>query len=189
MLVSPVFKAMFRYPNGFKEGKKLHTTGLINVPLPDDNPDAFLLLVNIIHCLDTEVPLVINLQSLCDFAVLVDKYQMHDAVAIISSIWIDALMGESYFYGVNDDRVLIWLCIAWVFKLDISFRYFTRLLIVQVKKPLSTRLRDYGVDLPIPDKVVGTSFYRPQISLSTFNCYQNANLLRMQKQLIQVEKS
>ncbi|KAB8301315.1 hypothetical protein EYC80_003196 [Monilinia laxa] len=166
MLVSPVFKAMFRHKNGFKEGEELHAAGIVNVSLPDDNPDAFLMLVNIIHCLDAEIPLVINLQRLCDFAVLVDKYRMHGAVRILSSIWIEALMEESNAYKVGDDGVLLWLCIAWVFNLKKTFRCFTRLLIILGDKPLSTRLRDHGVDLPIPERVV------------------DADLIRMQKQLM-----
>ncbi|RAL60358.1 hypothetical protein DID88_000134 [Monilinia fructigena] len=189
MLVSPVFRAMFRHKNGFKDGEELHAAGIVNVPLPDDNPDAFLMLLNIIHCQDAKIPLAINLQSLCDLAVLVDKYRMHGAVRIVSNIWIDALMEQSNAYKVDDYGVLLWLCIAWVFNLKNSFRYFTRLLMVLGDKPLSTRLSDHSIDLPIPERVVGMFFYCPQLFLSDFNCYQDTSLFRMQKQLMQVEKS
>jgi hypothetical protein len=49
MLVSPVFKAMLQHSN-FKEGNELQTNGKVEVPLPDDDPDAFKILLDIIQC-------------------------------------------------------------------------------------------------------------------------------------------
>lgn len=48
MLASPVFKAMLQHSN-FKEGDELHSTGSVEVPLPDDDPDAFKILLDIIQ--------------------------------------------------------------------------------------------------------------------------------------------
>jgi hypothetical protein len=48
MLASPVFKAMLQHSN-FKEGEELHSTGKVSVPLPDDEPDAFKILLDIIQ--------------------------------------------------------------------------------------------------------------------------------------------
>ncbi|KAJ5041066.1 uncharacterized protein L3040_005621 [Drepanopeziza brunnea f. sp. 'multigermtubi'] len=53
-LVSPVFKAMFR--PGFKEGHELSTTGKLNLPLDDDDPTAWEVILNIIHCRLEYVP-------------------------------------------------------------------------------------------------------------------------------------
>jgi hypothetical protein len=48
MLASPVFKAMLQHSN-FKEGEELQTNGKVSVPLPDDDPDAFKILLDIIQ--------------------------------------------------------------------------------------------------------------------------------------------
>lgn len=48
MLASPVFKAMLQHSN-FKEGEELHSTGKVSIPLPDDDPDAFKILLDIIQ--------------------------------------------------------------------------------------------------------------------------------------------
>ncbi|QSZ33638.1 hypothetical protein DSL72_005206 [Monilinia vaccinii-corymbosi] len=86
MLASPVFKAMFQHR--FREGEELHQTGMVVVSLPEDNPDKFLMLVNIIHCRGADVPLKISPEDLCDLAILVDKYEMHSAVKFVSNVWV-----------------------------------------------------------------------------------------------------
>jgi hypothetical protein len=48
MLASPVFKAMLQYSN-FKEGEELHANGRAEVPMPDDDPVAFKILLDIIQ--------------------------------------------------------------------------------------------------------------------------------------------
>ncbi|KAF7863214.1 hypothetical protein EAF04_007296 [Stromatinia cepivora] len=154
MLASPAFKAMFQHTDGFKEGEELHTEGTVHVPLPDDNPDAFLILANIIHCRDAQIPQKLSLSALCDFAILVEKYCMQDAVTIVSFIWIKDLMGELHSWKVHEDAVLHWLCIAWVFNVDEAFFHITWLLALKNAQPPSIRLRDHDVDLPIPDTVI-----------------------------------
>jgi hypothetical protein len=55
MLASPVFKAMLQHSN-FKEGEELHSTGKVEVPLPDDDPDAFKILLDIIqYVINTDI--------------------------------------------------------------------------------------------------------------------------------------
>jgi hypothetical protein len=48
MLASPVFKAMLQHSN-FKEGQELHVNGKVEIPLPDDDPEAFKILLDIIQ--------------------------------------------------------------------------------------------------------------------------------------------
>ncbi|KAI9645549.1 hypothetical protein NHQ30_006291 [Ciborinia camelliae] len=154
MLASPVFKAMFQHSRGFKEGEELHSTGTVNIELPDDDPDAFLILANIVHCRDSQVPLAMALSDVCYFSILVDKYQMQDAVKIVSCVWIKALMNTPFTLKVDDDALLLWLCISWVFSMDEVFKHVTWLFILESKMPLSTRIRNYGFDLPIPERVI-----------------------------------
>jgi hypothetical protein len=48
IMVSPVFKAMLQRDN-FREGQQLGNTGSVEIPLPDDDSDAFLIILDIVH--------------------------------------------------------------------------------------------------------------------------------------------
>jgi hypothetical protein len=48
MVCSPVFRAMLQHGN-FKEGQALRSSDVAEVPLPDDDPDMFIILLNIVH--------------------------------------------------------------------------------------------------------------------------------------------
>ncbi|RAL60359.1 hypothetical protein DID88_000135 [Monilinia fructigena] len=79
VLVSPVFKAMLQWTN-FKDGYATKAHGKVEVPLPDDDPDAMRILVDIVH------------------SVLVDKYRLHEAVQIYSDMWISHAKKEVSFF-------------------------------------------------------------------------------------------
>ncbi|EKD13763.1 uncharacterized protein L3040_005621 [Drepanopeziza brunnea f. sp. 'multigermtubi'] len=112
-LVSPVFKAMFR--PGFKEGHELSTTGKLNLPLDDDDPTAWEVILNIIHCRLEYVPCRVGLVFMISMSVLADKYQMVAALRYHAKIWIDKgvkLIPTPY----DPNFVLPWMAIGWVFK-------------------------------------------------------------------------
>ena len=79
MLASPVFKAMLQRST-FKEGTKLSSAGKVEVPLPDDNPTAFIIVLDVIHGRNKRVPRKMDLEMLARISVIVDKYQMAEAV-------------------------------------------------------------------------------------------------------------
>jgi hypothetical protein len=89
-MVSPVFKAMLHRGN-FREGRELGNTGSVDVPLPDDNPDAFLIILDVLHGYHRKVPRDISLLMLTCISILVDKYQMVEAVEVFSNGWIEHL--------------------------------------------------------------------------------------------------
>jgi BTB/POZ domain len=86
-IVSPVFKAMLQRDN-FREGRELGNTGSVTVPLADDDPDAFIIILDVVHCRSRQVPREISLEMLTRISVLVDKYQMVEAVEMFSNDWI-----------------------------------------------------------------------------------------------------
>ena len=53
-LSSTVFRTSLR--SGFKEAVTLRTTGTVEIPLPDDHPAAFLILLNVVHGHTRQVP-------------------------------------------------------------------------------------------------------------------------------------
>jgi hypothetical protein len=59
----------------FKEGDALRSNGSVEIPFPEDNPDAFLILLKIIHGMTRQVPHDMDFEMMNEIAILVDKYQ------------------------------------------------------------------------------------------------------------------
>jgi hypothetical protein len=124
MLASPVFRAMFQCSN-FQEGDALRSSGKVKVPLPDDDPAALKILLDIVHGRVRQVPRQVNLQIMTDLSVLVDKYQMLEVVELYAEIWMSTLkMSVPMFFTAD---LLPWLSISWVFGLAEQFKQITRI--------------------------------------------------------------
>jgi hypothetical protein len=152
-LASPVFKAMLQHK--FIEGESLRKDGKVDVPLPDDEPMAFAILMKIVHAQNDTVPTEVDLPTLINIAILVDKYRLHACVSAFTSLWITLLKPLIPQSCLNKD-LLSWLCITWVFRKDVEFNMVTS---VAQKYHAGTSYRSvYGPaafdSLPIPAKVI-----------------------------------
>jgi len=110
-LASSVFKAMLA-PNHFQEGTTLALSGKAEISLPDDDSEAFVVLLNVIHARSKFIPSTVSLEQLTKIAVLVDKYRLHGAVSICTDLWVQRVeSSRSYLLDISQ-----WLCICWVFQ-------------------------------------------------------------------------
>jgi hypothetical protein len=87
MSASTVFKAMLR-AGAFQEGQTLNSTGRVSIPLPDDNPDAMKVLLDILHHRNRQVPKTVTLSLMTHLTILVDKYQMVEVLEAYQPIWL-----------------------------------------------------------------------------------------------------
>ncbi|WEW58714.1 hypothetical protein PRK78_004182 [Emydomyces testavorans] len=131
--------------------------GSVEIPLPDDDPDALLILLNIIHGHVRKVPLIVDLVTLTQLAILVDKYDIHEAVELFSNFWFENL--KSTIPEKYTDDIPAWICISWVFNRSIEFKKTTRLALRQGRHSIPS------ADLPIPSSVVQTINTRRQEAL------------------------
>jgi hypothetical protein len=146
MLASPVFKVMLQHHN-LKEGGDRK----VEVPLPDDDPPAFHILLDIIHYRTREVPRQVDLKTMTNLSVLVDRYQMLEVVESYVEWWIPELkklLPESF-----TPDLLPWISICWVFRLPAEFKHLTRV----AMRESNGDIGDLEPDLPIPDRVLGES--------------------------------
>ena len=111
MIASPVFKAMLQ-KGRFREGCDLES-GKAEVHL-DDDPAAFRILMNILHFNTRKVPRTVELQTMTNLAVLIDKYSVLEPVEVFVEHWITHLRGSMPTSLTND--LLSWICIGWVFR-------------------------------------------------------------------------
>jgi len=66
----------------------------VEVDLPDDDEALMVIVLNIIHGRNRLVPKEVGLELLTKLAVLVDKYQMVEAIEWCSDTWIDKIVAE-----------------------------------------------------------------------------------------------
>ncbi|RFU27529.1 hypothetical protein B7463_g8814, partial [Scytalidium lignicola] len=118
ILASTVFKAMLQ--DRFKEGRELRSKGFLELPLPDDDPATFSILLDIIHGRTRKVPRKVTFNELTVITILVDKYQLQEVVEPYSENWINRLRPKVLNY-FNDD-LTVWLSIFWVFGYDQQFK-------------------------------------------------------------------
>jgi len=146
VLASPVFKSALT--GGWKESAKIEGKHQINSQGWDTT--AFGIFLNAIHCQYRQVPRVLELEMLAKVAVIVDYYAAHQAMEILSSIWITELRWRLLTTTTCHNRTIaLWICISWVFGDSVAFESATKVAIHHGR----LRMTDFG--LPIPKRVIG----------------------------------
>lgn len=154
MLASPVFKAMLTH--SFKEGETLRATGKVKIPLPDDDPVVFTIILDIIHGRGRRVPRVVPLKLLALLSNAVDKYRLLESVAIFSDVWINEALEEMTVE--EPEELLLWLSISWVFRHAAKFMQVTELLVRESQGGdpfVEFKSENLRQSLPIPQTVLG----------------------------------
>jgi hypothetical protein len=157
-LASPVIKAMLSISSGWSEAKK-DGDGLYHIGAEDWDETALSIVLNVLHCQYRKVPETVTLEMLARIAVIVDYYQIHEAMVFASRTWLGALKVAKVPTELNRDLCL-WLTVAIVFTETEIFKSLTRTTILQSWKGM-----EFPVGLPIPSGVIGEYKYHDRICL------------------------
>ncbi|KAF5634262.1 hypothetical protein F52700_5984 [Fusarium sp. NRRL 52700] len=90
-LASPIFKTMVTGP--FAEGKA-DSSGFHLITASDWDPEAFKIVLTIMHGYNRDVPRSLNLEMLVKVAMIVNYYVCLESVELYTEIWLDALRSE-----------------------------------------------------------------------------------------------
>ncbi len=142
-LASPVFERLLK--GEFAESCRLKSTGTTEVRLPEDNLQALQILLNIIHSHSRKVPREVNIDTLTQMSILIDKYGLHEATAIYTDLWFDKLKGNIPDSLTN--QVMPWLCVSWVLRKPEAFKTITKIAVRESEGQLEGVA---GCVLPIP---------------------------------------
>ncbi|KEZ43248.1 hypothetical protein SAPIO_CDS4942 [Scedosporium apiospermum] len=94
MLACPRLKAMFT--GQWEEVTKIHSDGLQHWDLGDNlDPDAFVIVMNIIHGRNRSVPQKVDLEMLAKICVIIDDLECHEATELFSRVWLMAFGGKT----------------------------------------------------------------------------------------------
>ncbi|KAK7887300.1 hypothetical protein LTR67_009720 [Exophiala xenobiotica] len=131
------------FNGGFREAVELHSQEVnkVLVPLPDDNPDAMVILLNIVHGLSRHVPRKINETSFLDVVMLIDKYEFHEAAYVFTDIWFEALWKWTEnppppVGAPPRPRLFDWIYICWVLRKASEFTDLTKIAIMESRSGL-----------------------------------------------------
>jgi len=147
MLASSTFKRMLAQ-DGFAESIRNESDGLYHIAASDWDPEAFLIVLRIIHGRNKQVPRKVTLEMLAKIAVLEDYYDFGEALDVFTEVWVQSLPKTSIPTTYCRDLVL-WVWVAWVFDIEQPFTLATDTVIRESTESLQT------LDLPIPTIVSG----------------------------------
>ncbi|KAG4431287.1 hypothetical protein IFR05_013231 [Cadophora sp. M221] len=154
ILASPTFRTSLG-SDTYPEGRTLQNEGSLAIPLPDEDPDAMIILLNIIHGLSSKVPRQVDLNMLSKIAVTVNHRHIHEAVGIWSDTWIGNLKRvEGLPRSYTPDTLLPWLFISWVFRKHEDFRKMAQILEQESDSILETEVDAVYIGPYIPASII-----------------------------------
>lgn len=154
-LSSAVFKAMLR-PNVYNEGTTLSHVGKVDIPLPEDDTEIMTTLVLLIHGRHQHPDFhpLLTIDCLGQAAILVDKYQMHEATNFITAEWARSYFRQNPILSHRLSELPFLFCITWVFNMEEDFRQVTRQMQYKTVGSIIDSVASFPVDLPIPHSVI-----------------------------------
>ncbi|GFF41309.1 hypothetical protein IFM58399_06219 [Aspergillus lentulus] len=130
------------------EGEELQKIGSVAMLLPNTDPEAFSILLDLMHCRTQEVPTVVTFDELVELAVQVNYFKCHGALGLYPARWIEHLKAKRP--NAYCDEIIKWIFVSGVFNDCELYASVTCLAIRQSKDIINT------LDLPIPLSVTGT---------------------------------
>lgn len=144
---SRYFEAMLTN-NAWMEKERLQTEGSIRLSVDDDwDPDALLIVMNIVHGNNGAVVRSVSLETLAKIAVIVDFYGCHESMEVFVEIWIQDLEGP--LSKAYDRDLLLKMCVSSVFQKRSTLESLGRVAAFHIRGPIRT------LGLPISSFIIG----------------------------------
>ncbi|KAF2710592.1 hypothetical protein K504DRAFT_490682, partial [Pleomassaria siparia CBS 279.74] len=146
MSASSRFNTMLKR-NGWSESTRNGDDNLFYLSAEDWDEQAFIILMNIFHLKNREIPRKLSLEMLAKVGVLVDYYDCAESTEHFTNIWIAKLRATVSIPTTYCRELVLWMWVAWIFKLSDEFERATHGAIIHC----TDSVRDLG--LPIPEWV------------------------------------
>ena len=135
-LSSPVFKTMLDPNSPFVEGQSLAGGGggePAKITLPEDDPDALEIILNIIHHRGNLIPKKLKSSMMYEVAVLGDKYDMVGCLQGWGLLWLGNWLNKKKSVEKLGKKARNILVVAWAFKDEEMIENVTKWLIPNVQ--------------------------------------------------------
>jgi hypothetical protein len=155
-LASSYFNTMLK--DCWTEGQALKD-GTAEILVHDCKPQILLIVLNVIHGRQRQVPRRLLLNEMSAVAVTTDFFQCHEALEVMAGIWIETL--KSTVPSSLGKDLKTWIMISSVFNRPHILKATTRIAMQWGTRPFDND------NLPIPKNIKGTFHNRPFETLST----------------------
>ncbi len=159
MSASPWFNRTLKR-DGWKESDWNQEDKCYYISARDWDEEAFLILMNIFHLRNRDVPRKVTLETLAKIAVLADYYECSESIELFVDMWVADLQANTSVPATYCRDLILWIWVSWAFKMLEIFTQVTRTAIKQCDEPC----RNLG--LPIPARVTSKYHYEHSIHIS-----------------------
>lgn len=135
--------------DGWMESNRSVEHGQYKLSAEDWDEEAFLILMNIFHLRNKDIPRKVNLEMLAKISILVDYYECLDALQIFVDLWAVDLGRIHPIPALYCRDLILWLWVSWALRLSEPFKQATYTVIRETTEPI----RNLG--LPIPGWITG----------------------------------
>lgn len=118
---------------------------------------AFRIVLNVLHGRSKLIPRYVELETLCKIAVIVDYYEVHDALHFFAETWISALRG--FLSKTYNRDAMMWTFVSWTFRDAQIYRDITKTVAEQCHEKPRT------AGLPIPESTIDAIHDQRQAAL------------------------
>jgi hypothetical protein len=130
---SPKFRSMLSGGN-WNESIPNEDDGCYHIHAEDWDEEALLILLNVLHFRNNNVPQSASLDMLAKIVVLAEYYNCLEAVKLLTHLWIKDLKSITSLPSEHCRDLMLWMCIAWVLRLPEEFTHTTAIAIKQSRK-------------------------------------------------------
>lgn len=147
IFASPVFKKILT--GGFKESITYLQKGSVEITAETWDIDALIIVLQAIHGQHYLTPQELTLEMLAKVAVIADYYECKNALYLLADMWIKKMEQDIPTPTITPRDLILWLWIAWFFRLHYIFKLSTSIAISQSDGWIDS------LGLPIPGNVIG----------------------------------
>jgi hypothetical protein len=130
----------------WKEGIPNENDGRYHVTVEDQDEEALLILLNVLHLRNRQVPRVLSLDLLGEIARLVEYYDCAEAVELLTDMWVKDIRKSTPIPSMPCRDLVLWMYIAGVLKLPEEFTKTTAVAINLCKRE---ELSNWDWEFPI----------------------------------------
>jgi hypothetical protein len=140
---SPWFSRLLQR-DGWMESHRNPEDNMLHISAEDWDEEAFVIMMNIFHLRNRQVPRTVTLDMLAKIAVVADYYECTESIELFVEIWLASLKTQSPIPTTYCLELIMWIWVSWTFKWAEIFKQSTDVAIKQCDEPFQ------NLGLPIP---------------------------------------
>jgi hypothetical protein len=140
---SPWFSRLLKR-DGWMESHRNPEDNMLHISAEDWDEEAFVIMMNIFHLRNRQVPRTVTLDMLAKIAVVADYYECTESIELFVDIWLADLKTKSPIPTTYCRELILWIWVSWAFKWAEIFKQSTAVAIKHCDGPFQ------NLGLPIP---------------------------------------